>query len=576
VLRGVTRAPVKEALILLSLAGGGGSVAERLGSLGVSAALLFYLALFGGLLVCLILAAQVRPALMRWSYALLFAVSAFFLDSFERITDDPLTYDAFINMVNSSGFAGDALRQHGGPIAWSGLVALLLFAGIAIEPRAQWRLPRSVRVLAPLGGVAALSLILFVRGGDGARGLPGAFTPLAYSGILAYESGTGLAGPRQDVAFSPARPPGGDIVLIVDESVGGHYLDINSRSGVRSGLGEERPGVAIHNFGLAASITNCSVGTNVTLRHGGTRADYQRINATMPSIWRYARKAGLRTVYLDGQRTGGELHNLMTSEERRDIDLFVQFGAVPVRDRDLAAADKLAELLGNGTREFVLVNKVGAHFPVHDKYPDDHMRYRPALPRGRYAAISDTGSRAGFGGGQQDWVRYRNAYRNTLGWNVGAFFDRLFERAPLSGATLIYTSDHGQDLHERGDPGLSTHCSADPVVEEGIVPLVVIDGTEPRRPDWGRHVAAGRNRQSHYAIFPTLLALMGYRQEDVRPIYGPSLAEPSPDGLTFNARFNARLGKKPVWVRIDPQRIASPPESRAYAKAGESAGASNP
>lgn len=538
-------------------------MAERVASLGPSAALLFYLMLFTGLLGCLLLAAQLRSAALRWSYALLFAVSTFFLDSYERITGGHLTYDAFINMVNSSGFAGDALRQHGEPIVQSLLISLLLFAGIVLKPRTERRLPGLLRVSAPLAGLAALSLILFARGGDGARGLPGAFTPLAYAGILAYENGTGLGGRRQDVTLRPVRSPNADIIFIVDESVGGHYLDINSPAGVRSGLAAPRAGVAIHNYGHAASITNCSVGTNVTLRHGGTRADYQRINASMPSIWRYAKKAGLRTVYIDGQRTGGRLHNLMTTEELRDVDLFVQLDKVAVRDRDLAAADKLAEMLANRTAEFVIVNKVGAHFPVHDKYPDEYMRYRPALPRGRYADISDTESRGALGLGHQHWLRYRNAYRNTLGWSVGAFFDRLFERAQLSGATLIYTSDHGQDLNERGDRGLNTHCGSDPVIEEGIVPLVVIEGSKARTLDWSRHLAPNRNRRSHYAIFPTLLAMMGYRPEEVRPIYGPSLVEPSRDDFTFNARFNARLGKKPIWVPIDLREIAIAPESRA-------------
>src|SRR3546814_6406049 len=49
---------------------------------------------------------------------------------------------------------------------------------------------------------------------------------------------------------------------------------------------------------------------------------------------------------------------------------------------------------------------------------------------------------------------------------------------------MIYTSDHGQNLHERGDPGLSTHCSVDPLQEEGVVPLVVIDGNRDLSIDW--------------------------------------------------------------------------------------------
>ncbi|HEV2748024.1 MAG TPA: sulfatase-like hydrolase/transferase [Allosphingosinicella sp.] len=550
--------PLKELLIILYLAAGYGGIGDRIGSLGLAPALLLYLGLFGLLSACLVLAAYVRNAPLRWVWALLLSASALFLDSSERILGDHLSYDAFINLTNSRGFAGDALGQHARPIAWSAATALLLFAGVALKPRRAPPVPRFALAAAPLAAVGLLSAILFARGGEGARGLPGAFTPLSYASLSAFES-AGWPAERQAVAI----PRSGkrierDIVLIVDESVGGNYLDLNAPGGARSGLKEPRAGAAIRNYGYAAAITNCSIGTNLTLRYGGTRADYRRINATMPSIWSYARAAGLRTVYIDAQRIGGQLHNLMTEEELHAVDRHIQFDAVPVRDRDMAAADALAELLGNRTAEFVMVNKVGAHFPIHDKYPDAFMRYRPALPRGGHEAISDTGSRAGFGGSAEDWRRYRNSYRNTLLWNVGGFFDRLLARADLGTATLIYTSDHGQDLHERGRTGLNTHCSSDPVPEEGLVPLVVIEGDALETLAWERHLDRNRNRVSHYQIFPTLLELMGYAPDRVRPVYGDSLVARSRDAFTFNTLFNARLGRQPVWKRIELAEIVTP------------------
>ena len=176
------------------------------------------------------------------------------------------------------------------------------------------------------------------------------------------------------------------------------------------------------------------------MRYGGTRADYLRINSTQPSIWQYAHQAGMETVYIDAQRTGGHLQNLMTDTEKRDIDRFIQFDDTPVQQRDMAVEAKLVELLGDGRPQLILVNKVGAHFPVHDKYPDNFMLWRPALPRGQYAEVTDTGSRDGLSGSAQDWVLYRNAYRNTLAWNVGEFFKRL-----LAQACLLYTSPSPRD-----------------------------------------------------------------------------------------------------------------------------------
>ena len=547
--------PLKELLILLWVAISLPSLWERAGSLGPSPALLIYIGLWAVLTSCVALAAYVRSRWVRLFYGSLLAASTFFLDSYERITGEQLAYDAFINMVNSSGFAGDALRQHLQPMARSLGTSLLLLAAILLKPRIGLRLPPYAPLAAPVAAVLLLSSILFARGGEGARGLPAPITPLAYATILAYELASDQTGSRQDVALRPLHPPATrDIVLVIDESIGGNYLDINRPGGARSGLGEAPPGVFVGNFGHAASITNCSVGTNVTLRHGGTRDDYQRINATMPPIWQYARRAGFHTVYIDGQRTGGGLHNMMDAGEQGQIEEFVQFARVEVRDRDMAAADRIAKLLGNSRPDFILVNKVGAHFPVHDKFPDSHMKYRPALPRGRFTGISDTGSRAGFGGTPADWREYRNSYRNTIEWNVGAFFDRLFDQADFAGATLIYTSDHGQDLHERGASGLDTHCSTHPVPEEGLVPLVVVKGSGGDSLGWQSAVEANRNRVSHYQIFPTLLALMGYDQKQVGPLYGASLLERSNDPSTFNARFNARLGREPVWKSIHGER----------------------
>src|SRR3546814_6021417 len=60
------------------------------------------------------------------------ALPILFLDSTERIMGQRLTYDAFINLLNSIGFAGDAVDQHGGSILWSVPAALLLLAGVEI------------------------------------------------------------------------------------------------------------------------------------------------------------------------------------------------------------------------------------------------------------------------------------------------------------------------------------------------------------------------------------------------------------------------------------------------------------
>ena len=542
---------VKELLILAYLAAGAGDIWARTTSLGLSASLLLWMGLYGLLALSLFLAAAVKDARLRWFYAVLLAASSLFLGSTERVMDEHLSYDAYLNLVHSTGWIGDALAQYGRAVVWTVPASLLLCVGIGLKPSGPNPWHGAASVAAPPMAVLLLGLVLFLRGGEGGRALPGAFLPLSYSAIHLAEQAGGDDGPRQPVKIArPRAPLARDIVFVIDESVTGDWLDINDPDGARSGLAEPRPGVRIRNYGLAAAINNCSVGANLTLRHGGTRSDYQRINATMPSLFDYAHAAGMETVYLDAQRTGGRLHNGMTHEEAEALDHFVQYDRVPVVDRDQAIADSIARRLANDRSEFILVNKVGAHFPIHDKYPDSHLVHRPALPRGRFIDITDTGSRTGFGGTPHEWALYRNSYRNTLAWNVGAFFERLLGKADLSRATIVYTSDHGQDLHETGAPGLATHCSSKPVPAEGIVPLVVIEGEMATTLDWDANLAANRDRVSHYQIFPTLLALMGYDPEAVEATYGASLVPRSRDPGTFNTRYNARLGREPLWVAI--------------------------
>jgi hypothetical protein len=540
---------LKEGLLALYFVTTAPTMVERALSLGLTPPLALFLALWAASATALLLAAYAGLFLVRLVWTLLLFGAGLFVATFQAVTGQFLTYDAFINMVSSTGDAGNALAQYGRSFLLPLLSSGLLAVAILLRP------PRPVRFagLAPLLGLILLSLMLYARGGEGARGVPPPLTGLSYTGLALYEAAREPRATRKPVALKPRSAPAGDLVFIIDESIAGQYLDLNDARGVRSGLLEPRPGLTVANFGYAASITNCSWGSNLTLRYGGTREDYRRIDASGPSLFAYAKAAGFHTVYIDAQRADPAKLPL-SHDELAGVERTISLAGRPVVERDQDAAVLISRYLHDKTRDFILVNKVGAHFPVHDKYPDAYLRYRPALPRGRFLNVSDTGSRAGFGGTSAEWRQYRNAYRNTLLWNVGAFFDRLL--APgIGDATIVYTSDHGQNLHETGGAGVNTHCSPEPVQEEGLVPLAVIGGGE-RAARWSRAAALSRNRATHYQIFPTLLTMMGYDEEDVVRRYGAGLDRRSAAPLAFNARFNARLGRGPEWRTIDLTRIA--------------------
>jgi lipid A ethanolaminephosphotransferase len=551
---------LKPALLLAFLACDWRAVVERLASLGFSAGALIYLGLYGLLAGCLFAAGSVSRAAFRVPLALVLSAAAMFLLAYEWSTGGPLDYNAFETMVSSRDDAGDAWTQHGAVMLRAGAASLLLFVGLVLP--VHWRLPRGVAPTAPLMAVAMLAGMIYARGGEGSSALPAAFPPLAHAAIMGGLSFTEAGAERQSVDFAqPSRRPDHDVVLIVDESVAANYLDINHPDGVHSGMAREREGLAVHNFGIAAAISNCSAGSNKSLRYGGTRETYWLAARAWPSIWAYAKKAGMRTVYLDAQRNNGTMQNLATKEERAEIDDFVQLDGVAVVDRDITIAGLVAERLANGVPEFIYVNKVGAHFPVADKFPVETARYFPIPARGGSVEVTDVATLVGKRGTPEEWRLYRNAYRNTLEWNTGTFFDRLLAQVRPGSGVIVYTSDHGQDLHERGNPGQAAHCSSNPLPEEGAVPLVVIDSVRTPRRDWLSAAKTNRDGMSHFRIFPTLLDLMGYDPAALAQRYGPTLLDGQRDSMTFTYTYFASLGRDPAWRTVAPGRLASPPTS---------------
>ena len=515
------------------------------------------------LLLCLISlfgAGFVRNGLLRWVLAALLALGSMMVDSYQWAVGNFMDYEAFINMVHSAGDFGEATAQHGGIMAIALGKAIILLVGVGLKPSLTQSWSAQISKFMCLPVILLLTAILFLRGGEGASGLPSSHSGISYGLLFSYEYLTEDHGPREAVTLKPGPAKAAtDIVLMIDESIAGAYLDINSKSGVYSGLSNPKTKAPIYNFGLAAAITNCSVGSNVALRYGGTRENYRDTIKFKPSIWAYAKAANLETIYIDAQRTGGAYQNLMDDAERGLIDLWDQFDDVSVRYRDQAVADRLAGYLNDEKRQFILVNKIGAHFPVSDKFPNSHANYTPMLKR-QFADVSEAPP-DNLDGRQSNWVLYRNSYRNTLLWNVGGFFDRLFAKADIGDAMIIYTSDHGQTFHERGEYGEATHCTSNPEIEEGVVPLVLIGGPSTEQVRWKNAASRNHNKMSNYRIFPTLLYAMGYAKIDVEDVYGFDLFSAETDPFTFNINFNARLGSDPVWMHIPLAKIARPSPS---------------
>ena len=400
---------------------------------------------------------------------------------------------------------GDALESYS---AWLYQPLLLVLVGIvAMLLPVTIRLPR-VRLLyaVPLTPILATSVLLIHQGGEGTRALPEQFNAISMTVVLVLGSSQfDSEFSRESVALDLAgSPPVDHVILIVDESVRADFLDLNLERGVTPFLRSR--GESIANFGYAVSASNCSLFSNLTLRFGGTPERVSESIRSGPSIWSYAHAAGFRTVYVDAQYVGGALQNGMTAVERGTIDEFVQFDGFSRPERDHEAARELRRITSSPDRHFVYVNKNGSHFPYIRNYPRQAAPFEPDMEPGEALGRSRE--------------RLLNSYKNSIRWTVDGFFRELLSD-DLSNTVVIYTSDHGQNLMDRG---VVFQCdSSDPHFLEGLVPLLVLTGDQELAVRVTDAAARNRGRATHFEIFPTLLELFGFERSEVASAYGEGL-----------------------------------------------------
>ena len=539
-----------------------------LGSLSHAGAFLALWGVSAAALFCIAFSPH-RPT--RYLWTTVFFLCSMVALTYSFITSQQLGLADAEQLLDVVAFADNIFEFYGAQllaaaaICLIGIVALNMppFSRSGAAPRYQWM---ALGLVVPFLPVAAAASVLYMRGGHGTDGLPVQFTSAAFAVVLGLERV--LSGPaprRTEVKIAPASAPRPkSVVVIMDESVRGDMLDINRPDGVYSGLLPHAASMA--NFGVMSSISTCSAPSNAGFRYGVARRTYLGDLKTRPSIWSYAKKAGYRTTFIDGQRHGGGLMNLMTEEELADIDEHIQLPAdTPPVDRDIQIARLLRGIVGDGEQPaFVYVNKMGAHFPYEGKYPAEGAPYQPVLKRTYFGNEVDPKNTWWPQKDDEDTrTRVRNSYMNSLAWNVGAFFDTLLPDLDLSDAVLVYMADHGQNLNEDGKSGYRTHCSTGKApATEGMVPLVVL--TQVPRILTAMRAAAEKNRDrvSQFNVFPSVLSLLGYGAQDIARFASSELpleASLPPGQRQFLSRFFVRLGRGPVWNSLEDYCVAPPP-----------------
>lgn len=467
-----------------------------------------------------ILISLIHITLIRVFWGVFFAISILGYLTFLQIMGYPPTLgDAKILWIET-GQAKAAFMFYWSELILPLILSLLFFVAfvLPVQPmkplKKYWALlPVTTLPLLPL---MMISGMLAIKGGGAGVGIPGGMFALSsYAASITYEVSKQSNIKREAVPYPPPQASViKNIILVVDESISSDFISLNPDTTITPILANNRDIIA--NFGQASSGHNCSSFSNAILRWG--------INPTsllsaekLPTIWQYAKAAGFTTTYIDAQKHPGTYGNLMNLRETEAIDNIIQFNSPQIeRDinyisNDFEAAKTVIKLTSETTPNFIYINKLGAHFPYEGKYPENFSKHKPHMSLFKPL-------------GNSTRKQLINSYKNAISWNIDRFFKPLTTSEQLQNTVVIYTSDHGQNLL---DQGTATHCNRNNSSPyQALVPLLIMTRDKTLLDTLKKAAITNKNAASHFNIFPTALALMGYPAGSVEQDYTKTLFSP--------------------------------------------------
>lgn len=493
-----------------------------------------------------------RSSILKWMISIVLVTSGVMSASYYTVTSQYMEIYQIEAMLNATDNLVDALTAFSG-LFWCFLIGVIGFIGLILPSKFSLKRNTTLSLAPSLIIVSMIVIIIMAREGEGSKGMPSQYTVASYLVVLTAEKilNAGPTTPPFVSADPENKVDSGDIIFVMDESMRGDYFDFNSTSGVPTDVEQYNP----VNFGVASSAANCSDPSNVSLRFGVSRNNYLEDLKIKPSIWQFAKKAGFNTVYVDAQHAIGSFGNHMAELEVSFIDEFLQISDAEVKlyNKDAQAAKIIRGKLNNGIKDFIYVNKIGAHFPFEGKYPSGTGIYSPVMPPSGFLRSYHEVDEVEYpvSGDELTRLKFVNSYKNTLGWNFKSFFNTLFDEPITEPYTVLYTSDHGQTFHDDGRKGYGTHCSfvtTDP--EEGRVPLLFFSNIEAVQKKMKVAASLNFNKVSHFNLPATVFNLMGYNEDDLSN-YESSLYKPlNKEGQKFLSKYYVRFGAKPIWNSI--------------------------
>ena len=322
---------------------------------------------------------------IRNCWAFVFALSTSVAITYRHVTDSDLTPPEVLSLWYVRHEAERAMQAYPTASAVGTLTFVITWLVVAWPTTLNfsWR-RRTLRFWAflPTIPIIIMSAFLFSSIGQRLTAFPQQFSQIANFIFTGFKIATTVLPSRSEVRMLAGNSLSERIIMLVDESIRSDYISLDPGNKMTPGLAENRERFV--DFGPAASGSNCSASSNAILRFAAARHDLSESIRLSPTLWSYAKKAGYRTVYIDGQSAhikalgsvGGrnKLQNHMTILELRDIDKLYVFENTPDSEADQMIADIIANELDKPGKTFIYSNKNGAHFPYKNSYPADKFK----------------------------------------------------------------------------------------------------------------------------------------------------------------------------------------------------------
>lgn len=530
-------------------------ITARISNIGLSPGLLVFIFVWILSILSILILAYNRNNVIKLVWILVITILTILGRTYYDITATYLGFFDFERILDAYAYTDQAISFYTNNLLNVIAITLLLTVGMLIPPYYKNINIKSKTVFfLPFLPILITSGIVYSKSGEGSNGLPDYNNILAYSFIYTIEN---ITTPdnilRAPVNISVKQDKIENIILVMDESIHGAFLDLNNK---KNGIITNLPKEHMVNFGLATSASNCSTASNLSVRFGASKNNHLQDILTHPSLWAYAKNAYYTTTYIDGQRTNGHLMNQMTTEELSNVDNFLQLDEqTKPYNKDIIIAQLVRKVLKENKSNFIYINKMGAHFPYEGKYPRSKTLYKPTMIQTYFGNESDPKVNKARTNTREKKLRVINSYKNAVSWNTRQFFKVLLEKLDLKNTAIIYTSDHGQDFNEEDKSGNRTHCSTyNAPADEGIVPFVFITNNDVLLPKLEAARKINFNNVSHFNLYPTILELFGYSAVDIARSghMEPSIFMKLPNGnREFMSLFFTRFGRKPLWVQID-------------------------